>query len=599
MIDDVSLLNVRRSERFRQLEGLVRPIPGQSDLVKRKLINFSLPTALDKLKKVIATCAVKHEEGLVLKADDPYFDFRPGRRRFSCCPIKYKTGYNPTLGEVGDFAVVGARYDPVKAKEYYDKIPNLANLKWTDFYLGCLLNKEGVQRRGEKPSFKVVAVVELSATNLRYFIHNCWTGSTSTDENEAIHLHLERGIDGGRRPSIIFTEPAVFDISSFNFHKEGNTNFWSPRWPSVTKVHLDRSYMDCLTFSELQEKAELEMAYVENEESQKVRQYIQRLKQGSAREIQAAHMESSSSQQSMTPPSQRPLPRFEHVCQPPVTETARPELRATGLPVVTVNAGPLTPPRSSLPEPHHDDDDDLVEITAKVFHARKRSRDTDKATPKRKQRRLNAGTPVSSSPVKPASQSRQPLGDITSSSQNALWTARPDSPVTRTSFLAPSTHPQRVSVKDSRSASSPSTTPSSACQAPRRVCALRNCMVLLSPCVAGLPLVTEAQKCQEAMDVFTDPLLWMNAYSRKIKGKQTGSSEIPKPRKFIMVDTKRNDATLEFLLKVEALDLKKGADKEWTRVYDWRLLQSMTMEDANNSRQNKREVWRKHLVGLI
>lgn len=47
----------------------------------------------------------------------------------------------------------------------------------------------------------------------------------------------------------------MFDIRSFSFDKAANTNFWSPRFAIVSKIQLDRSYTDVLSFEELQEMA--------------------------------------------------------------------------------------------------------------------------------------------------------------------------------------------------------------------------------------------------------------------------------------------------------------------------------------------------------
>lgn len=53
-----------------------------------------------------------------------------------------------------------------------------------------------------------------------------------------------------------FTQPLVFDVRCFAFDKEGNTGFWTPRFPQVSKIHFDRSYLDTVTFGELQSLAE-------------------------------------------------------------------------------------------------------------------------------------------------------------------------------------------------------------------------------------------------------------------------------------------------------------------------------------------------------
>lgn len=118
MIDDESLLGVRHSERFKRLKQLVSCSPGVAIIVERKVIDFDQNGhAASDLRHMFAQCITSHQEGLVLKADDPYFDFGDVRKSYYCCAIKLKKEYIGNFGDVGDFAIVGARYDPVKAKD--------------------------------------------------------------------------------------------------------------------------------------------------------------------------------------------------------------------------------------------------------------------------------------------------------------------------------------------------------------------------------------------------------------------------------------------------------------------------------------------------
>ncbi|KAM0278556.1 hypothetical protein ACHAQH_005124 [Verticillium albo-atrum] len=235
LIDDESLLGTRQTDRF------------------------------DRLRGVFAESITHREEGLVLKPDEPYFDFRKTRRSFAGCPIKLKKEYIGNFGDVGDFAVVGARYDPVKAKEY--RIPGL---KWTHFYYGCLTNKDDVRRHQVKPSFMVVDSVEVNATILETIRIYGNLMEVPFDENTFLDLRIPVRIANDKGPTVVFKEPLVFDIRCFSFEKPGNTGFWVPRFPQVSKVHFDRMFMNTMTLAELQAAAEEARTLPTMEDSQEL-----------------------------------------------------------------------------------------------------------------------------------------------------------------------------------------------------------------------------------------------------------------------------------------------------------------------------------------
>jgi DNA ligase-4 len=274
MVDDTSLLSVRHSERLERLKQLVTCIKGRSALVDRWVIDFDKPSAAADLRKIFAICIQDRQEGLVLKADDPYFDFGAGRQRYGSCAIKLKKEYVGKFGEVGDFAVVGARYDAAKAKSY-----NIPGLKWTHFYIGCLKNAEAVQRWKKPPKFIVTNVVELNATQLNK-LRRYLNPEAVSAESEIIPIDFDYipGIDGGKRPSLIFTEPLVFDIRSFSFDKAGDTGFWGPRFAQVNKIQLDRSCVDVLSFEKLQEMAIAEKEQPPPEDDREIALWVAALK---------------------------------------------------------------------------------------------------------------------------------------------------------------------------------------------------------------------------------------------------------------------------------------------------------------------------------
>ncbi|RGP69018.1 DNA ligase 4 [Fusarium longipes] len=220
------------------------------------------------------------KEGLVLKPDEPYFDFTDQRRKYSSCCIKLKKEYIGKFGDVGDFAVVGARYDAKNAMSY--RIPGL---KWTHFYIGCLDNREAVRSWKAKPEFTIVNVVELNETLLKEVVIYSNPEPVDPGENEAIILKQAPGVEQGLPPTAVFTKPLVFDLRCFSFDRVGNTGFWSLRFPSVTKVHFDRDFTDTMSFEQLQTLAKDATTASELEDSQDNLQWIAKLEAADPRGV--------------------------------------------------------------------------------------------------------------------------------------------------------------------------------------------------------------------------------------------------------------------------------------------------------------------------
>ena len=274
LIDDESLLGARQSQRFKRLSNLISCRPGHAKLVERLVIDFDHELAASHLRNAFARCIIAGEEGLVLKPDEPYFDFGPDKRRFSGCVIKMKKEYIANFGDVGDFAVVAARYDPDRAKCY--RIPNL---KWTHFYLGCLNNKDAVQRFNAKPEFTVVNVVDnLNETQLKTLLTYSNPKPVPSHENDSLVLNMASGVVGDYKSLVVvFTKPLVFDMRCFSFDMQGNTGHWSLRFPVVSKIHFDRSYLDTMSFAELQRMAEEAKTAPVMEDSQEMLDWIAKL----------------------------------------------------------------------------------------------------------------------------------------------------------------------------------------------------------------------------------------------------------------------------------------------------------------------------------
>lgn len=287
LIDDESLLGTSHEDRFHRLAELVACRPGYAELVQREVIDFRSHTAPAQLRRAFARCITAHLEGLVLKPlKDPYFDLKggPGSGTTSSTTlewpylasyvIKLKKGYIGGFGEVGDFAVVGGRYDAAKAREYP---PDLPGLRWTHFFIGCLdTPKPGQTQSRSRPRFVVTNVVTLTVAQMTSFLRHCRPHVVPYEKRSGKKTRhsprkpkpeediaapfdlapLEPGLDDSKGgPTELFADPPVVDIRCFSFHRQGYGRFWSPRFPSVVKFHFDRTYADALGFADLQAMA--------------------------------------------------------------------------------------------------------------------------------------------------------------------------------------------------------------------------------------------------------------------------------------------------------------------------------------------------------
>ncbi|KAM3451422.1 hypothetical protein MY3296_005365 [Beauveria thailandica] len=303
LVDDQSLMDVRHSERLKILEKVVHCERGVAALVQRETIDFGHSLAASALRKAFARIVVDRGEGLVLKPDEPYIVIDEKGRSTPCRCIKLKKEYIGAFGDVGDFALVGAGFHAAKAKMY--RIPNL---KWTHFYIGCLNNKEQVKRWGDKPEFTIVCALELPEPLLRSFLALGELTAVARAENTSTKLIVPPGIQCAASLTVAFANPAVVDLRCFSFDKPGNTGFWTPRFPAITKMHADRDCADVLTFDELQAVArEAVEKPARREDSQENLRWIAELEGADPRGV-AVDAASQATATTMPTPSPSPSP---------------------------------------------------------------------------------------------------------------------------------------------------------------------------------------------------------------------------------------------------------------------------------------------------
>ncbi|KAI0552143.1 hypothetical protein F4679DRAFT_536059 [Xylaria curta] len=628
LIDDESLLGVKNSERFRRLSKLVTCREGYAELVTRTTICTSRPSAVPALRELFAQCISSRSEGLVLKPDEPYFDFTTTFRPYGCCNIKLKKEYIQGWGDVGDFAVVGASYDAAKAREY-----RWPNVKWTHFFIGCLENKHQARARTEIPRFRVTNIVELTGPTLLAFWTQQSPVSVPYKENTFIQLDYT-GRALAKKPTAIFPDPLVFDMRCFGFDREPNTQFWSMRFPQVDKVHHDRSYLDTITFAELQEIAETATNVPDEEDSQEMRQWVRALETMDRGKFSVDLLsQATTCSDSPTSPtaSSQSTPR-----QPGYTLPTPPRPSAVDLAIdsAATESGSSRRERSS------------------VTHQCKRRRVAERPEPDPAVKRCctqssiplatssqqqSASAPTDSSPGH--TQQREPLGQLdpnasqkrrtgvadcleaasplssttTSSRDDANFSAEKPAVSSPTAFHTASemvsSSPSRATEtrRDSATAwsrSKGSGTYPTCCSIASHECALASCSVLLAPCISSYPWVTDLLQRHGIVDPLLDPRVWENKSFHSSVRRSADSCECEpastspstrrrRIRKICLVEPGRTQATNAFLEKI-----KKVRRKEWeyVTIYDWRVLEVITKEEE--TRKRSADPWREFYMGL-
>lgn len=261
MLDNDPTMRMCLQDRRQILRNLVRIIPGRSQRSEWTLLDFKTEHGVTDLKQAFARTLAYRQEGLVLKPlHAPYFPLlaQVGHRQPGYF-IKLKKDYLGDMGgerDLGDFAIVGARFDAQVAPR-----TDLKPLHWTHFYLGCTSNKSAVQRSGAKPKFKVVGCLsldkcipkpELKHLNLNGYLHKVVLHHDGSIEK----FDIDHGCSCDRRMSVAFKEPFVAEILGGGYEKVQNETFEMLRHPRIKKIHHDRTWEDAVTMEHLERMAE-------------------------------------------------------------------------------------------------------------------------------------------------------------------------------------------------------------------------------------------------------------------------------------------------------------------------------------------------------
>lgn len=259
-LDDEPILRHCLQDRRRILRDLVHIIPSRSMRSEWTLLDFKTGGGITDLKQTFARSLAERQEGLVLKPSHaPYFALlsEQGYRQAGFF-IKMKDYLGDMGGErdLGDFAVIGASFDPRGAPK-----TSLKPLHWTHFHLGCCINKDGVERTGAKPRFQVVARLSIdkciSKSDTKYLNIQGYDRQAKLRKDGSIaEFDIKHSRCYDQRMTVAFRKPFIAEILGGGFEKPQDESFEMLRHPRVKKIHHDRTWEDAVTMRDLERMAE-------------------------------------------------------------------------------------------------------------------------------------------------------------------------------------------------------------------------------------------------------------------------------------------------------------------------------------------------------
>lgn len=282
LLDDIVCLRKPHRERRLLLKDVVQATTGRAGLAEQEILDFSRSDCQYRLEKAFSKSMALRWEGYVLKAcDEPYFTIlstnnNPYYGRW----IKLKKDYIPGLGDMVDFAIIGARYESRAAL----KLKEIRKSLYTHFYIGCLLNAEAVAQVNAKPQFRVVDVIDQTSMNLQImqYLNQMGEFYARNPSSHYFEVDMEHGQTSIPPMEVMFKTPFIAEMRGFGFDKPKGASYFTLRFPQVLKIHTDRSFVDAVSFSDLQAIAKEARSVDVEEQSQEMERCAKRLKLANA-----------------------------------------------------------------------------------------------------------------------------------------------------------------------------------------------------------------------------------------------------------------------------------------------------------------------------
>nr|POE87552.1 dna ligase 4 [Quercus suber] len=577
LLDEEILL--RRSVEIRRcwLRAVYQKLPGRVFGAEWRIVDFAAPGAEDQLLMQFAASITRRCEGLILKpCGVPYMILGSHVIPRVDGYIKLKKDYMEGLGDDADLAILGASYNAQRATKH-----GLPGLQWSDFHLGCLLNKDEVQRyRTTRPRFKIVDTISHST---------CIPMPILRILNSAGQYSTSRFIDGEQpgaydvefsadcHMDATFNTPIVVEVLGSEFVKPPNCNFFMLRHARMKKLHEDRSWKSTISFQELQDQARRSRAPPEDAESQDIRERVEDLQRRCERKFEH--------QQTGTPSPKRSASKSDsssadHLRNPERLRIVRP-MQARILP---------SDHKYYLPISRSDKDLGQVEnsvVTNKRplglddtyrVASHKRSRPVSNIDEKKPQ--VKACWPI-------LPKGYSPLTDITNTASNELKRSKKEpEPILNSSALTDPPDIRAHSSPDSDSNFSNCTPPSSppcayaefvTCQASS--CLFSNVVIYLTPCIRSTPYIVRTLLGKHNSLVVPSISHWDRAsfLHKHLAATVSESQAYAAMRKVVLAERHRERALRR--IKQELVALNGGAFRERVEIWDWRVLEEKSCKE--------------------
>ncbi|KIL69500.1 hypothetical protein M378DRAFT_69647 [Amanita muscaria Koide BX008] len=254
VLDSRSLIHLPYCERRKILESLIQTSTGQIYLAERTPIDLDSERSEQKLQAVFAQSITNFEEGIVLKAEESFYNDH------NLPWVKLKKDYIPDYGDAIDLVLLGAAWDKERAREL--RVPPTV---FTTFFLGALTNaKEMEADTSTKPHFYLSIAVSYGMTReqveeLNFSIRNLdplgYDQFKKSPDSVDYAITLCPAISDS--PAIILKQPLLAELFGAGFSKPSGGEFYELRFPRITKVYDkgERSWRDGIGFQQLQDIA--------------------------------------------------------------------------------------------------------------------------------------------------------------------------------------------------------------------------------------------------------------------------------------------------------------------------------------------------------
>ncbi|KAI7176303.1 DNA ligase/mRNA capping enzyme [Hortaea werneckii] len=569
LLDDEVVLSRPIEERRQWLREVYDKIPARAFSSEWKIVDFSEGRrAKIMLMQQFAASIAQRCEGLVLKpCHMPYFSLSPNRSGGTCAYIKMKKDYMVGLGDDADFAVIGASHNAQRAAS-----AGTAGIKWTDFHLGCLLNRQEVVRFDAKPIYRLVHTITSESCIPRPTLKTLnILGAYSATPYRAFggfDVQLTGHVDIG----VAFTQPFVVELLGSGFEKPANCSFYMLRHARVKKLHQDRSWKDCISFEELQEKATNARNRPSQSESQETSDWLSRLESKLKLRLHRKGTLSPKSRRTKMPCAMR--------C-PTAPSPCLPSSRVRHSEAVRREDPPKPDSENEGGDPF--DGSTLVDDSEQQPVPLRKRPGPATLSPSKRQCVLGVQEPQTSMPRhseprvigKPL-----PLADITNQVVSHLRDQN-DTTEKVGSGRRASTSKQRFNVDSTCPALLPTPPSSGSCSGPK--CLFASAAFYLAPCVASMPYITE-NLLGAHNDVHLAPSL--SDWDRDSFAHPPSTETVSESQsyaglvKIVLVEPNRVAATRGVLC--ELVGLNSGRLRERIDVYDWRVLEDFPGHDMND-----------------